>query len=567
MEAGRDRGAGRFVPMTSDRYQSQRSPEIAILTAELEALRQSLGELERANEAKSMFFATMSHEIREPMNGVLGMTRLLLETPLSDEQKGYVDAVHFSGQALLTIINDILDLSRMEAGQLKLDRIEFDLKTVVERTIDILKPRAETKGLALELVFDADLPRSYVGDPGRLRQLLMNLLGNALKFTETGSVRLVINSLRDEGDRVALAIRVEDTGIGIPDHLRHQLFSPYAQADPSIPRLYGGSGLGLTICKRLVSLMNGEIEVESEEGSGTAFSLTLGFDKAATDRIRIPPSGQIAGLHLLVVDSNDVTRMMLDQQALSWGAVTQLVENGDAALSALERADAQGTPIDVVLIDSVLPDMSGEDLGRAIRANHRLQQAALVMMISSGLRGDAARVADIGFAAYLPKPVTPMNLLNCLLRLRDHKVAPSSDLITVHSLSETQPASLDILLADDNPVNCKIAMIMLEKAGHRVDVVTDGSDAVQALNDKAYDLILMDVQMPGMDGLEATRRIRELASCSTAPVPIIAVTANAMKGDDQRCFEAGMDDYITKPIDRARLLGKVNEWGYRQTAA
>jgi len=553
--------------MTSDRHQSHRSPEIAILTAELEALRQNLNEVERANQAKSMFFATMSHEIREPMNGVLGMTRLLLETPLSDEQKGYVDAVHFSGQALLTIINDILDLSRMEAGQLKLDRIEFDLTNVVERTIEILMPRAKSKGLALELELGADLPKTLSGDPGRLRQLLMNLLGNALKFTETGSVNLAIDVLRDEGDHMTLGIRIEDTGVGIPSHLQSELFTPYAQADPSIPRLYGGSGLGLSICKRLVSLMDGEIQVESEEGAGTTFYLKLGFDKPATDRINMPPSGQITGLHLLVADANDVTRMMLDQQALSWGAVTQLVDNGTAALHALERAEAQATPIDVVLIDSALPDMSGEDLGRTIRSYDQFKHVALVMMTSSGLRGDAARVADIGFSAYLPKPVTPTDLLNCLLRLRDNRLASLGDLITVHSLSESQPASLDILLADDNPVNCKIATIMLEKAGHRIDIVADGADAVEAIARKPYDLILMDVQMPGMDGLEATRRIRRQQIESGVQTPIVAVTANAMKDDDQRCFEAGMDDYVTKPIDRARLLSKVNQWGYRGAAA
>ena len=553
--------------MTSDRHQSHRSPEVAMLTAELEALRQNLGEVERANEAKSMFFATMSHEIREPMNGVLGMTRLLLETPLSDEQKGYVDAVHFSGQALLTIINDILDLSRMEAGQLKLDQIDFDLKNVVGRTVEILMPRAKSKKLALELHLDADLPKTLSGDPGRLRQLLMNLLGNALKFTEAGSVRLTIDMLRDDGDHVVLGLRIEDTGVGIPSHLQSKLFTPYAQADPSIPRLYGGSGLGLTICKRLVSLMGGEIQVESEEGVGTTFYLTLGFDKPAIDRINMPPSGQVAGLHLLVVDPNDVTRMMLDQLALSWGAVTQLVDDGGAALDALERAEARGTPIDIVLIDSALPDMNGEDLGRAIRSHDQFSRVALVMMTSSGLRGDAARVADIGFSAYLPKPVTAKDLLNCLLRLRDNRQASMGDLITVHSLSESQPAGLDILLADDNPVNCRLAAIMLEKAGHRIDVVTDGAAAVEAMTSKSYDLILMDVQMPGMDGLEATRRIRQQQVDDDDHIPIIAVTANALKDDDQRCFEAGMDDYVTKPIDGARLLSKVNQWGYQYTAA
>ncbi len=553
--------------MASDRPQSPAVADIAILTDELATLRQSLQALERANDAKSMFFATMSHEIREPMNGILGMTRLLQDTPLSDEQRSYVDSVHFSGQALLTIINDILDLSRMEAGQLELDHIDFDLSNVAERTLEILKPRAENKGLTLDLIIDTSLPKALAGDPGRLRQLLMNLLGNAVKFTERGGVRLRIDSLGDHGDHVVLGIHIEDTGIGIPPHLRDELFTPYAQADPSIPRLFGGSGLGLTICQRIVSLMKGDIQIESHEGKGTTFSLTLRFDKASADHQKMPPTGQISGLRLLVVDPNEITRLMLDQQALSWGAITQLVEDGNSALEALERAATVGPPIDVVLIDSALADMSGEDLGRTIRANDQLCNADLVMMTSSGLRGDAARVADIGFAAYLPKPIKPMDLLNCLLKLRDPGAEASGDLITIHSLSESQQKNLDILLADDNPVNCKIAMIMLEKAGHKIDTVTDGMAVIEAIARKDYDLILMDVQMPGMDGLEATRRIRQSSREENAALPIIAVTANAMKGDDQRCLEAGMDDYVTKPIDRARLLGKVNQWGYRDRVA
>ncbi len=553
--------------MTSERDQRNAASDVAILTDELETLRRLLGEAERANEAKSMFFATMSHEIREPMNGVLGMTRLLQETPLSDEQKGYVDAVHFSGQALLTIINDILDLSRMEAGKLRLDQIDFDLVNVAERTVDLLRPRAEGKGLALQLEMAPDIPRALSGDPGRLRQLLINLLGNAIKFTETGEVRLTLSPLADEGGRMTLGLDIEDTGIGIPDHLKERLFTPYAQADPSIPRLYGGSGLGLTICQRLVKLMDGAISVDSAEGRGTVFRLELPFEKATPEHAVLPPSGQIAGLNILVVDPNEVTRMMLDQQALSWGAVTHLVESGAAALRALHRASAAGAPIDIVLIDSRLPDMDGEELGRSIRSCANLADIALVMIASSGLRGDAARVADIGFAAYLPKPVTPTDLLNCLLKLRDAASRMPGELITVHSLSECKPSCLDILLADDNPVNSKIASTMLEKAGHHIDIVADGAAAVEATSAKRYDLVLMDVQMPVMDGLEATRKIRALTKHGTPHLPIVAVTANAMSGDDRQCLDAGMDDYVTKPIDRARLLSKVNQWGYRQIAA
>ena len=552
--------------MTSDRSHRNTASDVAILTEELEHLRQLLSDAERANEAKSMFFATMSHEIREPMNGVLGMTRLLMETPLSDEQKGYVDAVHYSGQALLTIINDILDLSRMEAGKLRLDRIDFDLVNVVERTVDLLRTKAATKGLSLKLEIAPDLPRALSGDPGRLRQLLMNLLGNAVKFTEAGYVRLALSPIADDGGCMTLGMEIEDTGIGIPDHLKANLFTPFAQADPSVPRLYGGSGLGLTICKRLVKLMDGSIAVDSIAGAGTVFRLQLPFDRAAPEHAALPPSGQIAGLHILVVDPNEVTRMMLDQQALSWGAVTHLVDSGGAALGAIARAASSGSPIDVVLVDSALPDMRGEDLGKSIRDKPEHQDTALVMMASSGIRGDAARAADIGFAAYLPKPIMPTDLLNCLLKLRDATPRQPGELITVHSLSESQASSLDILLADDNPVNSKIACTMLEKAGHRIDVVEDGAAAIEAVLQKAYDLVLMDVQMPVMDGLEATRRIRAITKTGATHLPIVAVTANAMTGDDQQCLDAGMDDYVTKPIDRARLLSKVNQWGYRQAA-
>jgi len=313
--------------------------------------------------------------------------------------------------------------------------------------------------------------------------------------------------------------------------------------------------------------MNGTISVDSVEGKGTCFQLKLPFNRATPEHTSLPPCGQIAGLHILIVDPNEVTRMMLDQQVLSWGAITHLVDNGETAQAALKRAAAKGAPIDVVLVDSALPDMSGEDLGCSIRKNERLADVALVMMASSGLRGDAARVAEIGFAAYLPKPVMPMDLLNCLLKLRDAAPRLPGELITVHSLSESQPGSLDILLADDNPVNTKIASTMLEKAGHRIDTVEDGAAAVEAIKEKTYDLVLMDVQMPVMDGLEATRQIRTMTQSGTTHLPIVAVTANAMTGDDRQCLDAGMDDYVTKPIDRARLLSKVNQWGYRQLAA
>jgi CheY-like chemotaxis protein len=512
----------------------------------------------------------MSHEIREPMNGVIGMTRLLLETPLSDEQKSHVEAVHESGQALLTVINDILDLSQMEAGHLTLDRIDFELDKLLERVAAIVVPRAQAKGLAFDLRLASEVPRALHGDPGRLRQILLNLLGNAIKFTAAGRIGLAVDlaeaAAGQGGDAVALQISVSDTGIGIPEHLQAKLFTPYAQADPSIRRLYGGSGLGLTICKRLAGLMGGEVRMRSRAGEGTRFEVSLVLEKAAARgraEAGAQPAGAagLAGLRLLIVDPNPTTRAMTEQQTLSWAVAAQGVGTGAEALAALGEAQRAGRPIPIALVDRSLPDMTGEELGRRIKASVRLRTTALVMVASSGLRGDAARVAEIGFAAYLPKPVTATVLLECLLQLPGVAGVPAAaqGLITAHSISE-QRSSLRILLADDNPLNCRLAVLMLEKAGHAIDVVADGAAAIEAVRARPYDLVLMDVQMPGIDGLEATRRIRRLP-IAQAGLPVIAITANAMAGDDRRCLAAGMNDYVTKPIDRARLLSAVARWG------
>jgi two-component system, sensor histidine kinase and response regulator len=537
---------------------------------EIEALRRRCAAAEAADEAKSLFLATMSHEIREPMNGVIGMTRLLLESPLSDEQRDHVEAVHESGQALLTIINDILDLSQMEAGRLTLDRIDFDLDKLVDRVAAIVLPRVRD-GVVLALHLAPEVPRALHGDPGRLRQILLNLLGNAIKFTTTGRIDLTIDLQDARDDAVKLAIAVSDTGIGIPEHQQARLFTAYAQADPSVRRLYGGSGLGLTICKRLAALMGGEIRLHSRPGEGTRFEVTLVLDRAAKAGAAggaeplsavTGETGKIAGLRLLVVDPNPTTRTMTLQQTVSWGVEAQGVGSGAEALAALDAA--QRRPFRVALIDRSLPDMSGEDLGRRIKTDAGAA-TELVMTASSGLRGDAARVAAIGFAAYLPKPVTAPMLLECLLKLPAVTGGAAPGLITHHSLSEQRPAGLRILLADDNPLNCRLAVLMLEKAGHTIDVVEDGAAAIEAVRAKDYDLVLMDVQMPQVDGLEATRRIRALP-IAQAGIPVIAITANAMAGDDQRCLAAGMNDYVTKPIDRARLLSTVERWGHAASA-
>ena len=536
------------------------------LQRELAVLRQACAVAQQANEAKSVFLATMSHEIREPMNAVIGMTRVLLETPLSEEQRDYVDTVHEAGQALLTIINDILDLSRMEAGRLDLDSVDFDLRMLLDRTIAIVESRARQKGVAVLLDVAPDVPRALCGDPGRLRQVLLNLLGNAVKFTAVGEVGLAVRVVADQGERVQLGMTVHDTGMGIPEHLHDRLFTPYAQADPSVPRLYGGSGLGLSICRRLIALMGGTVAFSSRPDVGTTFDLELSLAKARQDQSSATPAAAgIAGSRLLIVDPNATTGLLTQQHTASWDVESTRIASGGEALASLREAVRQGRAFDVALIDRSLPDMDGEELGLRVKSDPQLSTTQLVMVASSGLRGDAARVSRIGFAAYLPKPVTATTLLDCLRQLRAQsggEPAGAGALITVHSISEGRPAPLRILLADDNPVNCRIAVLMLEKAGHQIDVVNGGAEAIEAVRQKRYDLVLMDVQMPDVDGLEATRRIRALP-VAHAGVPVVAITANALPGDDQRCFEAGMNDYITKPIDRARLLGKVGEWGYQ----
>ncbi|HLT01946.1 MAG TPA: ATP-binding protein, partial [Geminicoccaceae bacterium] len=422
---------------------------------QLAAVQQECEAARRADEAKSLFLATMSHEIREPMNGVIGMTRLLLETPLSDEQRSYVEAVHDAGQSLLTIINDILDLSRMEADALELDCVDFDLRTVLERAVAMVEPKARAKGLPIVLDVAPDVPAMLRGDPGRLRQVLLNLLGNAVKFTSAGEVGLAARVIADRGERVQLGITVRDTGRGIPEHLHDRLFTPYAQADPSVPRLYGGSGLGLSISRRLVALMGGTLAFSSEVGVGTTFELDVTLAKARQVRPSAAPAAGIAGTRLLIVDPTTTTAQMMQQHTASWGVTSEVASAGGEALDALREAVRQGRAFRIVLIDRSLPDMGGEELGRRIKADPELRDAQLVMIASSGFRGDAARVSQIGFAAYLPKPVTAATLLECLQQLRSQEGAPGSSsgtggLITVHSISERKSAPLRILVADDN---------------------------------------------------------------------------------------------------------------------